>query len=293
MLNLTEIPITASSRKVYLNALANLDKWLRGRPITDETLADYLSYLFDRGKSPSHAEGVLKAVRWRAECEDKPDPRGKLCKRAIASFRRKGVGRGRGPSEGLQWESVEKLVSHATGERTIFGDRDAAIIAVMSDGLLRVSEVAALDVEDIDFASNTFRIRQSKTDQFGVGAQQYIGNPPLEHVRVWMEKAKVESGPLFRAINNTHHRVMKRRISPDTIPAIRRIIKKRAKAAGIDGKISSHSLRIGAAESLTIQGATLVQLQICGRWSSPEMPAHYARKHTAQQSAMARLRYGQ
>ena len=39
MLKLTEIPIAESSRKVYLNALANLDKWLRGRPVTDENLA--------------------------------------------------------------------------------------------------------------------------------------------------------------------------------------------------------------------------------------------------------------
>lgn len=58
MLKLTEIPLAESSRKVYLNALANLDKWLRGRPVTDEHLAGYLSYLFDRGKSPSHALGI-------------------------------------------------------------------------------------------------------------------------------------------------------------------------------------------------------------------------------------------
>ncbi len=58
MLKLTEIPIAESSRKVYLNTLANLDKWLRGRPVTDENLAGYLSYLFDQGKPPSHALGI-------------------------------------------------------------------------------------------------------------------------------------------------------------------------------------------------------------------------------------------
>lgn len=85
MLNLTEIPIAESTRRVYLSALARLDKWLKGRPINDETLSDYLSYLFDRGKSPSTAEGALKAVRWRCESQDLPDPRGKLCRRACRS----------------------------------------------------------------------------------------------------------------------------------------------------------------------------------------------------------------
>ncbi len=88
MLNLQEIPIAALSRKTYLSALANLDKWLRGREITDETLSAYLSYLFDKRRSTLVAEGVLKAVRWRFLSQDLPDPRGKLCRRAIARFRR-------------------------------------------------------------------------------------------------------------------------------------------------------------------------------------------------------------
>ena len=113
MLNLTEIPIAASSRKVYLSALAGLDRWLRGREVTDETLSAYLSYLFDKGKSPSHAEGVLKAVRWRALSEDKDDPRGKLCHNAIANFRRQGVGRGRGPVDGLSYKDADKLIDLA------------------------------------------------------------------------------------------------------------------------------------------------------------------------------------
>ena len=114
MLDLTEIPIAASTRKVYLSALANLDKWLKGRPITDETLAAYLSHLFDLGQSPSYANGTLKAIRWRCLSEDTPDPRGKLCRRAIASFRRKGVGRGRGPVKPkfLGPSGVESSLTH-------------------------------------------------------------------------------------------------------------------------------------------------------------------------------------
>ncbi len=88
MLDLNEIPVAESTRKTYLNALANLDKWLRGRPVTDETLAGYLSYLFDRGKSPVCGNTAIAAARWRCDSEDKDDPRGKLCRRALKNFRR-------------------------------------------------------------------------------------------------------------------------------------------------------------------------------------------------------------
>ena len=287
MLNLTEIPIAASSRRVYLSALAGLEKWLKGREITDETLAGYLSYLFDRGKSPSLAEQALKAARWRAECEDKPDPRGKLCKRAMASFRRQGAGRGRGQVDPILYEDVDKLVALAAAENTIHGDRDAVLFSLMSDGGLRIGEFAALNVEDIDFESNTIRVAKSKTDQFGVGANQWVRDRTLELIRVWLQRSKITSGPLFRPINDTYNRVRKVAMHKDSI---RRILKKRAKAAGIEGRISGHSLRVGAAQSLTAMGATLVELQIAGRWTSPEMPAKYARKMSAQKSCVARLR---
>ena len=67
MLDLNEIPVAESTRKTYLNALANLDKWLRGRPVTDETLAGYLSYLFERGKSPVCPRSTTRKgrPRWR------------------------------------------------------------------------------------------------------------------------------------------------------------------------------------------------------------------------------------
>lgn len=113
MLDLTEIPVAPAARKTYLSVLANLDKWLKGREITDETLSEYLSYLFDKGKSPVLGNTVLAATRWRAECEDKPDPRGKLCRRAIASFRRKGADRERGQVAGLTYEDVDKLIDLA------------------------------------------------------------------------------------------------------------------------------------------------------------------------------------
>ena len=58
------------------------------------------------------------------------------------------------------------------------GVRDAAIVAVASDALLRVSEVAALDVSDVNLAEQTVLIRRSKTDQEGTGDDPENKKPP-------------------------------------------------------------------------------------------------------------------
>ena len=66
------------------------------------------------------------------------------------------------------------------------GLRDAAIIAVASDALLRVSEISALYVDDVNLEEQTVLIRRSKTDQEGAGAVQFLGKPTTERVRAWV-----------------------------------------------------------------------------------------------------------
>ena len=55
----------------------------------------------------------------------------------------------------------------------------------MSDGLLRISEAAALEAE----GANILTIRRSKTDQETEGAMQYIGGPTVARVRAWLSAA--------------------------------------------------------------------------------------------------------
>ena len=74
--------------------------------------------------------------------------------------------------------------------------------------------------------------------------------------------------------------------------SVRRIIQERAKAAGVDGFIAGHSLRVGSAVSLAQAGATVVDMQIAGRWKSSQMPAHYAKAELAERGAIARFKEG-
>ena len=41
----------------------------------------------------------------------------------------------------------------------------------------------------------------------------------------------------------------------------------RAKAAGIEGRVSGYSLRVGSAQSLAAAGVSLVDMQQASRWS--------------------------
>ena len=102
------------------------------------------------------------------------------------------------------------------------------------------------------------------------------------------DAAGLDDGPLFRRIR----RGDRVEASAITDRAARSIIQARAADAGIEGRVSGHSLRIGAAQSLAAAGAGLVELQQAGRWDSPSMPAHYARGQLAARGAVARLRHG-
>ena len=122
----------------------------------------------------------------------------------------------------------------------------------------------------------------------GRGAVLYVGEPTMRRIAAWRVAAGLDDGPLFRRIR----RGESVRGSALSDRAARSIIKARAADAEIEGRVSGHSLRIGAAQSLTAAGAGLVELQQAGRWDSPSMPAHCARGQLAARGAVARLRHG-
>ena len=232
---------------------------------------------------------LVAALRFRARLRGCPSPVGAATTRVLAGFRRLARGRGRGKVTGVRWEQADRAAAMAEQSGNLAGLRDAAIVAVASDAMLRVSEVAALDVSDVNLAGQTVLIRRSKTDQEGKGTAQFLGKPTTGRIQAWLLNSGLTEGPLFRAVNKSG-RVRATRL---TDGSIRIIITQRAKAAGVDGRVSGHSLRVGSAQSLANAGASLVEMQVAGRWRSPAMPALYAQGQLAKHGAVARLRYGE
>ena len=190
--------------------------------------------------------------------------------------------------DGITWEEVERICALAEAEGTVAGLRDSALIRLMSDCLLRISEAVAVDVADVD---SVLTVHQSKTNPGMTGVPDvtlYIGDPTQEAIKRYCKAAGITDGPLFRWIRRGDN-IASTRL---TIDGVRKIIQRRAREAGVKGKISGQSLRIGSAVSLAQAGASVVNMQVAGRWKSPQMPAHYARAESAARGGIARFKYG-
>ena len=163
------------------------------------------------------------------------------------------------------------------------GQGDVALASVMRDGLLRVSEAAALRWGDVELAgdgSGRIRIPESKTDQEAEGVVLYLGQAAVEALLAIRPEEAVTDAitPVF----NLH---------PDTI---RRRLQQAARAAGLPcwRDITGHSGRVGMAQDLSAAGFALPELMTAGRWKSPRMPARYTERQTAGRGAVARYYQG-
>ena len=277
--------VSDNTLKAYRRALVELDAW-RDAELNDSVLAMYITELHQCGKAPSTIAQVVAAVKWQAKNIDRPDVVGAITLRTLAGIRREGKERGRGQVDGLTWKDVERVSSFAEASRTLAGLRDSALINLMSDCLLRISEVVAVNVGDIK--GSTLRIKSSKTDQEGRGEALYICESTRRVIKRYLRKSGIDRGALFRRVRYQQH-LGKGRL---TANGARDAIKRWVSEAGVEGFISGHSLRVGSAVSLARAGASVVDMQTAGRWKSPSMPAHYAKAELAERGAIARFKDG-
>ena len=278
--------LSKNTRTAYQEGVKRLtDRGVVVKDLTDESLAMIISQLDAEGLSPATLSLTVASVKWYFS-NILEDRRGwKTTDKRLITIKRDTENRGNGQVDGLDWTAVEVVCRFAESEQSVKGYRDSALIRLMSDCLLRVSEVVAVNVEDLQ--GNALIVQSSKTDQEGKGEALYVGPRTLEIIKIYCEKANIPSGALFRRIVRGDH-IQASRL---TANGARRAIVVWADVAGIDGFISGHSLRIGSAVSLAQAGASVVEMQGAGRWKSPQMPAHYARGKEAERGAVARYRY--
>ena len=285
--------VSKNTLKACQKALIGFDSFLAGRAGSDDNLSEYLNLMHDRGLAPATASLVVAAVKFRVKITNGKPIAGQITDRVLAGYRRDAVGRGRGQVRGLNWSESDTIAAvSANGDRKVAGLRDAAIVALMSDGLLRVSELVALDVDHLTHeAGGTGRllIVKSKTDQEAQGAVLFVGVQTVSRINAWLKAAMHATGPFFCRVRRGGHATCER----ITATSIRRIVKSRCANAGIDAaKVSSHSFRVGGVQSLAGAGASIADMQTAGRWKSADMPGHYCRGQLAGRGAVARLRYG-
>jgi site-specific recombinase XerD len=158
--------------------------------------------------------------------------------------------------------------------------RDRSIILIGFSGGFRRNEIVSLDYDDLDFVPEGLKIhlRRSKTDQFGQGSikglpyfdsSQYC---PVVSLKRWLEKSKINKGPLFRRFRKGL-KLSENRLSDQTVALL---IKEYLKLAGIDSRhYSGHSLRSGFATSAAESGVEERSIMAMTGHKSTEMVRRY------------------
>ncbi len=130
---------------------------------------------------------------------------------------------------------------------TVPGMRDRAIMETLYSTGMRVSELAGLDITDVDFLNEVVKVK-------GKGKKERlipIGNHALNAIRLYMEKRGSENKALF--LNKRGGRLTDRSVA--------RMLEKYVKKGGLNHKISPHTFRHSFATHLLDHGADLRSVQ--------------------------------
>ena len=215
------------------------------------------AYLVDRaktGRSLSSIKHSRAAIAHAHKEAGMPDPcSNEGVRRVLRGLSRQAAEAGRVSKQAaaLTAEALSAIRATATKPRTgptgrtesakaaeRRGQVDIALCSLMRDALLRRSETVALRWQDVEFRSDgtgRVTIRRSKTDQEGAGNVQFVSR---DTVRALQAIRPAEYDPEANVFGMT-------------AGTIRNRIASAARAAGLEGRFTGHSGRIGMARDLT------------------------------------------
>lgn len=177
-----------------------------------------------------------------------------------------------------------------TCDGSMIGVRDRALLLfAWASGGRRRSEVVAATRENTRPVPEgfIFTLSQSKTNQVGKeradDAKPIVGRA-AQALQEWIDRAEIASGPLFLRVLRGGHTG-----GPLAAGAIREIVINRARAAGLDGNFSAHSLRSGFVTEAGIQGRPIGEIMAMTGHSSVASVVSYHRRGTITNSPTSRL----
>jgi integrase/recombinase XerD len=244
----------------YLRWVQRFSVFLGRSPATTtvEDLRRYQLHLVDSGTSPVSLNAAISALKFffdvtldRGELMAKMQPVPLPRKLPVV----------------LSRDEVARLIAAAHNLK-----HQTALSVAYGTGL-RVSEVVGLKVTDIDSQRMTLRIEQGKGRK-----DRYAMLPPLllERLRTWWRVARaqgkmLDGGWLFPGQNP---------LQPLTPRQLNRAIYDAALAAGIDKRVSMHTLRHSFATHLLEQKVDIRVIQVLLGHKRLDTTAHYAQVAT-------------
>lgn len=215
--------LATKTQIAYIRGVNKLCEHLQHSPetTTQEELREFQLFMVNHGVSGITVNATLTALKFLFQITlDKPEVIARICPVTVA----------RNLPVVLSLEEAKRFMAMATHPKF------KAALAVAYGAGLRVSEVVALKVSDIDSKRMAIRVEQGKGSR-----DRYAMLSPvlLEHLRNWWRFANqqgqmFEGGWLFPGLNPIDH-MTSRHLS--------RICKQTASAAAIEKNVSMHTLR--------------------------------------------------
>ena len=175
-------------------------------------------------------------------------------------------------SMGLTRDDVNAIV--AMRHRSLRHLRDAAMISVGFDGLMRRSEIVALMVSDVECSDGEAArivVRRGKTDQLARGRVVRVTSTSTQVLREWMDERdglQFLFGPVYSDV------VIDRSLNPISLQrAIKRCLLDIGR--GECHCYTGHALRVGAAQELLRMGSDTASIMRAGGWKSVSTLARY------------------
>ena len=247
-----ESGLSENTLNAYRTDLAAFEGWLGKKKlsldvVTRAELLNYLAANVRQGLSPRSSARRLSTLRrfYRYLLRE-----GLIGEDPTADVRSPSLGRPLPKS--ITEASVEKLL--AAPPETTLGVRDRAMLETMYASGLRVSELVALALNELDLTTGLVRVT-------GKGGKERIvplGDEATSRLGDYLKGARPsllgeqKSGAVF----------LTRRGQPMTRQAFWQLIKRYSAAAGIDSSLSPHSLRHAFATHLLNHGADLRSVQM-------------------------------
>lgn len=194
-------------------------------------------------------------------------------------------------ADGLTWSLIQRVLdvvwmplegewSEKTRQRATF---DTALILLMWGCLLRRGEASAVTWGDISTEQHALhvygvlRIPYSKTDRYGHGEVGYVHLNTLAALQDMARARGRDTSKAKQPVFGISGRQICNRISAA------------CERAGLRGRWSGHSPRVGASHDLLGHGFSLLEIMQAGRWVRPETVTRYVRNAAVGYGAMARL----
>jgi len=239
--------------RAYANDLGAFERFLRARArdITQATLRDvraFLASLRAQGLARSTVARKVSAVRSLYKFLYREGIVGANPASVLRAPRRE-----KRLPRFLTVGEVERLLAAADDSKWA-GARDRAMLEVLYGGGLRVGELVALNVEDVDLGAGLARVRgkgkKERLAPLGRCAVRAVGH--YLDLRGGVQLPRKSAHALW--INAVDGRRL-------TARSVRRVLRKRLLEAGLDGGLSPHVLRHSFATHLLQNGADLRSVQ--------------------------------